>query len=191
MVTQRNRSRLKDRPPRPPLRRRLVITLAVALLVLVMGTGTASAHYVYVKTWVMETSHGCIAGRSEISHGSGGGYAKVDTNSIVDGGGTVNGVVLHYLCFTNLYRAPGWISNAYTLWKWNGAHWYPCRRQGWVYNSSGTVKFVIAKNWGTTPPCGNGLYGTQGFSYVYNVDGDNFIGWHGGDLFAHSHQLPA
>lgn len=146
------------------LRRRAAALAASLCLCLIGLASPASAHYVYESGYTHYTSsEQCVKTRSEISHGSGGGYSKTDNKSLV-GQWTPWGIVP---CGGGADVPPGWMKNAFVLYKWTGSGWGACRGTQWWYNPIRTSNWTIYANYGTSPPCGRGYYGTMSYTYVW------------------------
>lgn len=164
---------------RPKLTRgsRLLAALLITMVVL-FPAGVALAHYVYSHAWTHYSSDNCVWGYAETSHGSGGGYAKVIVESWRRN-------VLGWSCQTHYDRPQNYIRLKYTFWKWNGSEWVVCRDTNFTYNTSTTWTMRRTQDHGTTPPCGTGYYGTQGYGYASHAGT-----WYGGGIWSGSHWLP-
>ncbi len=163
---------------------RLVAALLVALSIMAGSSQAVGAHSVYEENWVYWTQDAnCTWGRSEISHGSGGGYVRVDVRAnYIDIGNFVP-------CSTESYRSPYQLRAKYTAIKYNEGtgNWDWCFNSQWYYNGTGGATFVI-EDWlgNTEPPCGAGWYGNSGGSFVYH-NGQ----WYGDYLYGWQHWLPS
>ncbi len=159
----------------------LLLGLAVAIAMLGMTAQPAGAHYVYQKVVTYASDTTCSGERAETSHGGGGGYARADVYSwysLWTPWGQID-------CGSDFPRPPGYLADAYDLYKWTGYEWALCRYTAWYYNGSQTHQFAIATNFGGYPPCGPGYYGTVGVGYVWNN------AWYGGSSWSGYHYLPA
>jgi hypothetical protein len=155
------------------MRKRLMTVLIASLVVLT--TSPVMAHYVYEDVLVYASNADCTKVRSEISHGSGGGYSRTD-------------VTPKYFqnthCHTGWTRPAGYIAAQYQLYKWTGSQWAVCGGTPWYYNATSANKLTIASNDGSSPLCGPGYYGTLSHGFVWNK------AWHGGSLWSDYHYLP-
>jgi hypothetical protein len=156
------------------------VTTAAGLLA---TTTAASAHVEYNKGRLYQSDPLCVDGRSEISHGSGGGYSKVDTwarqRTWVPRVGWIQ-------CGIKKYRPKGYIANRILIYKWlsNGSVGL-CTYTRWDYNDRKASHFVINYSMGAQPDCGRGWYFTRGQSYVKLNNT-----WYGDDLNSGWHFLP-
>lgn len=154
---------------------RLLFTVALILGFSLGFTLPASAHYVYSSGTIYANYEDsiCATGRSEVSHGNGGGYYRVDENT--------------HNCYRIAKDMPGGnISVRAHFLKWTGAEWAVCHDSGWVANNLTTNHWGISRNFGTSPPCGAGSYVTNGAVYIY---WDNQ--WNGTWIWSGEHWLPA
>lgn len=140
----------------------------------------ASAHYVYQQGYVYARGD-CTQVRSEISHGSGGGYSRSDVRAKQDldtAAGKLN-------CFARLARPAGYLAVRYDLYRWSARSnkWYVCAQSSWHYNKKNSYSYAIATNHGTRTLCGDGYYGTMSYGHQYND------GWKGGALWSGYHHL--
>lgn len=161
----------------------LTMKVIVPIIVLVGSMAVAIpafAHAIYEDGYTYASDHDCAWNRAEISHGSGGGYAKSDITA------KVKGVIVRVRCYDYFPRPANYLKNRYKLYRWNGSSWSLCRSTSWHYNSRETAKLVIYKNYGSTPPCGAGEYKTEGFGYFKNGT------WKGGSIESGNsgHTLP-
>lgn len=131
----------------------------------------AAAHYVHQRRWVYRSGALCVLGRAEISHGSGGGYAKVTANNYER-----SEVTGQECAGTNIYSRYTTYVRA-QLWKYDGNNWSLCRDSDWILGRSYSI------NYGNNAPCGKGLYGVTGYAYTWNN------GWRGGQIEAGTHWL--
>jgi len=151
-----------------------LMTIVGALLV-ILTTSPAMAHYVYEDVLVYASDADCTKVRSEISHGSGGGYSRTDVTPKY---------LQHTPCYTEWTRPAGYIALQYQLYKWTGSQWAVCVGIPWHYNSTPAKKLTAFYNYGSSPLCGPGYYGTLSHGFVWNE------GWHGGSLWSGYHYLP-
>lgn len=159
--------------------RRSWLVVLVGIGLMVVTAQPAAAHYVYEDVYVYASDADCTKVRSEISHGSGGGYSRTDVTA------KYYYPIIGIQCYTEWSRPAGYIALRYTLLKWNGSSWAVCAGIGWYYNSVVAKKLTASYNYGTRPWCGSGYYGTMSDGYVYNG------AWHGGSLWSGYHYLPA
>lgn len=75
---------------------------------------------------------------------------------------------------------PGYLADRIVIYKWDGASWYVCRDSGFRYNSVTTWSLKLSWNFGSTPPCGAGYYGSYGDQFFFKG------GWRGGSLWSSS-----
>jgi hypothetical protein len=87
-------------------------------------------------------------------------------------------------CFTEWTRPPGYIALLFQLYKWTGSQWAVCAGTSWFYNSTSAKKLAGFYNYGSSPWCGAGYYGTLSYGFVWNG------AWHGGPLWSGYHYLP-
>jgi hypothetical protein len=185
--------RVKSRSPvlepgqaRP--RRRRARLVAIVATVVMASTGIAYAHYVYDGGFVWQNGTGkCLHVTSEISHGNGGGYAKVKVHAVRETkfiGGDI--VVPEEDCSEDWPQIARYLAARPKLWKWTNQGWALCKRGSWTFNSTTTATLVKDRYYGTTTPCANGWYGTDGGGYI-NFNG----GWVGGWMWAGCHWLPS
>ena len=85
------------------------------------------------------------------------------------GGGFADSVIQAYED-----RPAGNLAVALQVDHWNGSAWVPCRSTGFYYSGGTTSAMGVGWNFGSSPPCGTGYYGTWANTYAY--DG----GWRGG-----------
>ncbi|MCC3765922.1 hypothetical protein K3N28_22950 [Glycomyces sp. TRM65418] len=165
---------------RTSLLRALVVAAAGAMTFVLLGASPAAAHYVYEEGHVHRTVELCVHERSEISHGDGGGYSRVDVSSttVLAPGGT-------FPCAYAYERPVNYIASRIEVMAWNGSAWYLCAETSWVYNSQSTWQLIIEARMAGLPYCGTGWYGTMGHGYVLSNNT-----WYGGALWSGSHWLP-
>jgi hypothetical protein len=163
---------------------RAALVSVATLLSLLATTTAASAHVEYNKGRLYQSDPLCVDGRSEISHGVGGGYSRVDTwarqRTWVPKSGWIQ-------CGIKKNRPKGYIANRILVFKWlaDGSAGL-CTLTHWDYNDKKASHFAINFTMGAQPDCGRGWYYTYGQSYVrLNAT------WHGDDLFSGWHYLPA
>ncbi|MGW6688750.1 hypothetical protein [Streptomyces sp. NPDC054961] len=160
--------------------------LAVAGVSLVATSTAAQAHYVYEKqiTYVeipeISDTPVCTEGRSEVSHGNGGGFSKSTVYSWTKD-------------FDHLVRCgwerdvpAGWMASLEQIWKWNGMEWTVCFPTDWRFNNSTEAKGDFSLYWNI--PCGPGYYGVTSNGYVWDEEFDE---WRGGSVWSGFHELPA
>jgi len=165
------------------LKKRFLVVPLTTLLLSTFTPSPALADYVYAHSDVYASTAECTEARDEVSHGSGGGYIKVDTMSVGVFTTVAGGVVY---CYSKFYRPAGYIATYMRFWKWTGSAWAVCTSMvDWFYNPANDWITTLAWNNGTWPPCGPGYYGTLGDHYVYNN------GWKGGGQWSGYHYLPA
>lgn len=141
--------------------------------------GVAQAHYVYGQAFTYYSQDSCESTRSEISHGGGGGYVKIDGATLRSDRFTGTS------CIIPFDLAQGAKALRYDLWKWNGSQWTVCAGSNYVYNTSVASKWVIYYDFGSAAYCGPGTYGTYGYTFHYNG------AWYGGGIWSGNHNLPA
>jgi hypothetical protein len=147
-------------------RGRLPIIIVLVISFIMMTSSQANAHVVYDWHWEYRSHEVCLNHKSEISHGSGGGYAK--QQALIYGYAIYPGYTVD--CgWPNTYP-PGYIAVNMTLWRWSSAagYWYACRSWGYYYNTTTVSNYTLSYNAGYYTPCGNGYYGSWGSAYVYN-----------------------
>lgn len=143
------------------------IIVALTICLIFVTSPPVNAHYVYENEWAYRSDRGhCVRERSEISHGDGGGYSKVDA------------IISHYWyfddkhipCGLSKYKSAGEILIKWDLMKWNAsrAEWHHCRVIDSVSNRTRTYKFVVYAYYGAYADCGTGWYGTWGSAKVWN-----------------------
>lgn len=163
------------------MKKTFVLSLLVSALLLGPAV-PATADTVYEHADVYASTAECTEARDEVSHGSGGGYIKVDTMSVAVFSTIAGG---NMYCYSQFDRPAGYIATAMSFWKWTGAEWAVCTSMAdYYYNPTKTWITTLDWNNGTQPPCGNGYYGTMGDHYVLNED------WKGGSLWSGYHWLP-
>ncbi|GAA2272881.1 hypothetical protein GCM10009853_028360 [Glycomyces scopariae] len=160
--------------------RTLTAVAAGAMAFVLLGASPASAHYVYQEGEVYRSNDLCTNVRAEISHGDGGGYARVDAKSY-----TVLATPWGaYPCAKTHDRPGGYIAAKIEVYAWNGSAWYLCAYTDWAYNSGSTNQWIIEAWMSGLPYCGTGWYGTMGTGYVWNNN------WFGGSVWSGHHWLP-
>ncbi|MFG3341297.1 hypothetical protein [Glycomyces sp. NPDC048151] len=165
---------------RLPLLRSLVAAAAGALALVLLGASPAAAHYVYEEAFTYRSNDLCVFDRSEVSHGDGNGYARVDIDASTVLG-TPSG---SYPCAWGLERPPGYISAKIETYVWLGSYWYLCDQTDWVYNDTTSTDLAIQARMIGQPICGPGYYATNGVGYVWNNN------WFGGAVWSGAHYLP-
>lgn len=156
--------------------------VAAAICLVVATPGVASAHYVKQEGPLATWEDNCTIGRSEVSHGGGGGYTRVDTKS------RQSDPLTGTRCIWPFDRPAGQIAARYHYYRYSSARktWLLCKRSAWAYNQRTARDVRISWNFGAVPPCGgNGYFGTIGDSLVLD-DG----AWHGGQLWSGYHFIP-
>ena len=140
----------------------------------------AFAHVIYEDNHVYASGEDCSWNRAEISHGSGGGYAKSDISA------KIKDQITQITCWHDFPRPAKHLKNRYKLYLWSGSDWNLCGSTSWVYNSKETAKLVLKKDYGSSPPCGAGDYKTVSYGYFKNGS------WKGGSIESGSsgHTLP-
>lgn len=155
---------------------------AVTLALLSGTAGVAWAHFVFQKDYTFQSDSTCTLARSEASHGGGGGYSKSDVigrkQAPFGPWGSIN-------CGADDIRAAGQLALRFDWWKWTGSDWAICAGTDWYFNPNATWHYSIHWDYGASPWCGDGYYGTM--TYAYNQNG----GWQGGALWSGFHLLPA
>jgi hypothetical protein len=167
---------------RARLLRSLITAAAGAMAFVLLGATPAAAHYVYQEGHLYRTNDLCVHERSEISHGDGGGYSRVDTSATtyVAPGGT-------FPCALALAKPPGHIASKVVVMAWNGSAWYVCAESSWLYNDYVGWQLILESWMHGHPWCGDGWYGTMGHGYVWNPATKD---WKGGQLWSGHHWLP-
>ncbi|SDD76963.1 hypothetical protein [Glycomyces harbinensis] len=165
---------------RIPLVRSLIAAAAGTLALILFGASPAAAHYVYEEAFTYRSNDLCVFQRSEVSHGDGNGYARVDVDSSTVLG-TPSG---SYPCAWPLERPAGYISAKIETYVWLGSYWYLCDETGWVYNDTTSTELAIQARMIGQPICGPGYYATNGVGYVWNNN------WFGGAVWSGAHYLP-
>lgn len=162
---------------------RIVLTAAtMSCLAIVQAATSALAHYVYESAWTFQSPEQCVWNRSEISHGSGGGFRKGNVKSAKQ-----LEVGANFSCRQNKSRPPGWIIARPVLYYAgpSGTDVGICRLPNWIANSNNTYELITSVNH-DYPPCGPGYYGTaNGGAVLHNgqwVPSQEgvylFSGWH-------------
>ncbi len=145
------------------------LALATVAILLGMVSGVVYADTVSDDGWVYASSTVCVKGRSELSHGSGGGRTEGEVQS------RYRTPVISWDCQTWIHRPVGYLKVNVKYLYWTEDRWKECGGTGWQYNTSGSAwKMKVVRSYGSTPDCGSGYYGTDTGAYVNNG------GWHGG-----------
>lgn len=110
----------------------------------------------------------CTHQISALGRGYGGGNAQ----SAVFAQTYANG----YSCSSAWYRPPNHLITAIQLYKWTGSGYGLCKDSGWYSNTVSAWGWILTWDFGSTAPCGTGLYHNAGFGYQWNN------GWLGGYL---------
>jgi len=154
---------------------RMVFSVVAVFGLLLGSAGSTRAHYVYSAGDVYRnpTDSICVKGRSETSHGGGGGYYRVDAQV--------------HNCYAFSVRKPGGnIQVGATFFKWTGSSWAVCVEGGWSFNPSTSDFWGMSRDFGTAPPCGPGTYATNGAAYAWHNNQ-----WNGGWIWSGQHVLPS
>ena len=160
------------------MRSKLAIGILAAVVAALIGV-PVYAHVVYEDGYTWSSNHNCTWGRSEISHGSGGGYSKATVESEVN--------LEDKICAQRYWRPINYLKSKWDLqYKVNG-QWIRCKKGNTWYNGRKAWKLANYKNHGSSPLCGNAEYRTVGESKV-RLGND----WWGGDLSSgvYGHWLP-
>lgn len=167
---------------RTPLLRSLITVAAGAMAFVLLAATPAAAHYVYQEGHVYRTNDLCVHERSEISHGDGGGYSRVDVSSTTYAapGGT-------FPCALALEKPTNQIAAKIVVMAWNGSAWYVCAETAWLYNDYVGWQLIVYSRMIGHPWCGDGWYGTMGHGYVWNPPTRD---WKGGTMWSGNHWLP-
>lgn len=149
--------------------------------VLALPAGTALAHYVYNDGYVWENGSGkCLKTWGEISHGSGGGYAKNDSKAVKE---FFNGS-FEVHCWQEWDRPPNYFKVRNVLKKkTSSGDWAVCVDGDWKFNAETT--HTLKKESYYSTPCGNGTYANNAGSFI-NFDS----AWKGGYMWSGPHDLP-
>jgi len=158
----------------------LMTAAAATMAFVLLGASPASAHSVYEEAFTYRSNDLCVYERSEISHGDGNGYARVDVYSST----VLATPPTSFPCAWPLERPVGYISAKIQTLVWNGANWHLCDETSFVYNDTTTSELIIQARMIGQPICGPGLYGTLGTGYVWNN------AWYGGATWSGYHALP-
>ncbi|MFJ5546395.1 hypothetical protein [Streptomyces sp. NPDC093225] len=163
---------------------RAVGVAALAALTLLATSTAAQAHYVYEKELTyyedpeLSETPVCTEGRSEVSHGNGGGFSKSTVYSHTKD-------FDHLIrCGWDRYVPAGWIGSLETIWKWTGTEWAVCFDTGWRFNTATQWKTDFSRYWNV--PCGPGFYGVTANGYVWDEEWDE---WRGGSVWSGYHEL--
>lgn len=161
---------------------RFVYLLASALLgagIALAFASAANAHTVFERGWTYHSDVNCTWGRADINHGNhGGGGSYAFTRS------TRNSYAGY--CSRLAEKLPGYIAVRYQRLKHTRNGWRVCTYTGWRKNNYKTHYWsTTGDSGGSRPSCGNGFYGTMGYSYVLNGS------WYGGSVWSKGHTLPA
>ncbi len=137
------------------------------------------AHVIYEDGHTYTSPYNCTWSRSEISHGSGGGYSKANLKSEQN--------EWRSTCRKRLSRPIGYLRAKWELQKKSGSSWIRCKLGNYYYNGGDASELANTRDHGTSPPCGSGTYRTIGETGVK-------IGskWYGGTLSSGvvGHTLP-
>lgn len=165
---------------RTPFLRSLLAAAAGTLALVLFGASPAAAHYVYEEAFTYRSNDLCVYDRSEVSHGDGNGYARVD----IDASTVLATPSGAYPCAWGLERPAGYISAKIETYVWLGTYWYLCAQTDWVYNDTTTTELAIQARMIGQPICGESYYATNGVGYVWNNN------WFGGAVWSGAHYLP-
>ena len=164
------------------IRRRFLLLLIVGIFA--VGSQVAFAHYVYDEGFTYEsTTWPCVENRSEISHGSGYGYAQSKVRSWR--------VLIpppplpHLYCVKSFNRPSNHIkAKVQVVHKPPGAStWQLCYNPALSFNQSTGYILYVSKTFTQSNWCGPGTYGTWAFGYVKNNT------WYGGEIWSGTHTL--
>lgn len=156
--------------------RRHAFVVSATLFILSGSASAALAHYVYEHGNVWENGIGkCLEGRSEISHGNGGGYTAAD--------GQAEKEFLDVHCTAEMEMAPYYLRAANTLYKGSSL----CATTSYRYNTTTDSRVKATNSWNT--PCGGGSYENRAKIDIY-YDGA-WRGSSGNPLRSGYHTLPA
>jgi hypothetical protein len=165
---------------RTSLVRSLLAAAAGTLALILIGASPAAAHYVYQEAFTYRSNDLCVFDRSEVSHGDGNGYARVD----IDASTVLATPSGSYPCAWGLDRPAGYISAKIETYVWLGTYWYLCDQTDWVYNDTTSTDLAIQARMIGQPICGSSYYATNGVGYVWNNN------WFGGAVWSGAHYLP-
>lgn len=141
-----------------------LLTALVAGAAVAFGTASpAGAHVVYqeqeVYCYTPPVNDMAVVVWAEVSHGSGGGYAKGRTeisdcafNFFSVGNQPPNEIAIRFDYYYKTWDGPSG-SYVYVL----------CYSHNWDYNESWDYDKVVAVDFGPSAPCGLRIYGTQAF----------------------------
>ncbi|MFE0948398.1 hypothetical protein [Streptomyces mutabilis] len=139
-------------------------------------------HYVYQsdEVWANTDSSKCLYTYAEVSHGSGGGYARAY-------GLASSGIPLTQACIMVWNRPPGNLKAGFQYFFHDGTQWGVCRQLMGTQNPDGTwsgysnttetSRMELNYDFGVVSPCGWGYYATKAGSNVY-YGGT----WYGGNV---------
>lgn len=165
--------------PTPTIARKWTLGLLLAVVLFASTAGYAYAHYVYAKkiVWNVDNDR-CLIMRSEISHGSGGGYSKVRAWTTT---------TAYVPCVAPWDRNAGQIGAQWNLQKWDvdEEEWALCAYSVYAYNTEITNEKVVEYDFGDEPWCGAGHYATAGDGRIQDVEGD----WVYRSLWSGSHHF--
>jgi hypothetical protein len=163
---------------RASVRPALITMVCIGLLA---TAAPADGHYVYREGPVWVDEERCVMGRSEISHGAGGGFTKVSV-SIHAPRCPTRGMLVSRGSRIEARDA----RVRHVLWKQSSSGaWSRCRRSAWQDNARWVRQHEHGIHYGTKAPCGPGNYSVTGELQI-RIDGV----WRGGRLAGGSHRLP-
>ena len=164
------------------VRRRLLVLFIVSILA--VGSQIAYAHYVYNDGYTYETTTlPCVWNYSEISHGSGYGYAKskVSSSKALDLPDPLPDLHCHVAFDRPAHHIRAKVQVVHL--PPGQTTWELCYNPAFSYNQSTTFTFTSSKTFSQSNWCGAGTYGTWAFGEVKNN------GWYGGELWSGTHTL--
>ena len=160
------------------LQRKLIVGIILAIAGVSVAV-PAYAHYMYEEGYTYSSDHDCARNRAEISHGSGGGYSESKVESSIE----FNDIP----CSMNFPRPPKYLRVSWKLQVKDGSSWKTCKSSSNYYNGKSDHKLDMGKDYGASPPCGDGVYRTKAYGHLKN-NGE----WHGGSIVSgvFGHSLP-
>lgn len=165
-------------------RRVLILASTVAMFILATTAGSALAHRAY-QGWstVWENGAGkCLNEKVSLDHVSGSTGGKFWTELQAE---------REYLgtdCTVGWSRPPNYLRVKVVILKLSSGTWGVCYDSGYLKNNVDADYIQRTVTAGSTPPCGNGEYRTQGYGHIlYNGS------WRGGSIaipVGEAHFLP-